>query len=91
MTLLQETNVRGFRKIAFVVQQMQNPYRFLGDEVDDRYVICVANCLPLDFLLRVFKLLELKDVFIEVELKVFVRIVDAKLLETVFLKIIIKV
>lgn len=45
-----------------------------------------SNVLPRNLLLDVFLLLQLEDVFVEVELQVFVGVVDAQLLETVLLR-----
>jgi hypothetical protein len=45
----------------------------------------VGDGLPLDFLLGVLLLLQLENVLVEVELQVFVGVVDAHLLKTVLL------
>lgn len=42
---------------------------------------------PINFLFRVFLLLELEDMLVEVKLQILVRIIDAQLFKTVFCEI----
>jgi hypothetical protein len=48
-------------------------------------VICVCDGRPLDLLLGVLSLLQLKDVLVEEVVQVLIRIVDAQLLKAVLL------
>jgi hypothetical protein len=50
-----------------------------------RVTYCIANGLPLNLLLGILLLLQFENVFIEVELEIFIGIVYTKLLKAVFL------
>ena len=56
---------------------------FAGDEVDGRLVVMEGDVLPGDTLLLILLLLQLEDVFVEVILKVLIRVVDTHLLKAV--------
>lgn len=64
------------RKVALVVQQVQDAGGLAGDQVDGRLVVAEVDMLPGDPLLAVFALLQLEDVLVEVELQRLVGIVD---------------
>lgn len=39
VTLLQEREIRGFREVALVVQQVKDAHRFLRDQMNDRQIV----------------------------------------------------
>ena len=61
--------------------------RSSADEVGDRLVVLIVDHEPRHLLSLVFLLFDFKDVFVEVELERFIRIIYAQLFETVFRQI----
>ena len=59
MTFLQVRDVARLRKIAFVVEEMQNAYGLFGNQVDYVLIVRIAQRRPLDSFLRVLSLLQL--------------------------------
>jgi len=70
---------------AFFVEKIQYA-KFRFDEVNAGLVVIEINQFPLNLLLEVFLLLQLKDVLVELLLQFLVGVVDAELLERVDLE-----
>jgi hypothetical protein len=47
---------------------------------------CVANSLPFNLLLGIFLLFQLENMFVEIELEIFISIIYTKLFKAVFLQ-----
>ena len=83
VTLLEKRVVGAARKRALIVEQMNNTVRFLRDQVNARLIVRILDVTPRDLLACVLLLFELEYMFVEVELKRLVGVVDTKLLEAV--------
>ena len=79
--------VRGLGEVGLLVHEPDETERLLRQQVDAVLVVHKRNLAPVDSLLVVLLLLQLKDVLVKVKLQLFVGIVDAKLLERVLLKV----
>lgn len=87
MTLFQERLVSSFRKIAFIVQDMDYTHGFLSNQVDGGLIVVIGDVRPVDSFLSIFLLLDGEYVLVEIELQCLVRIVDAQLLKAVDLEV----
>ena len=66
---------------------MKYTNRLLGQHVDDGLIVHKVDWIPFNLLLCIFSLLHFKNVLVEKILQIFICIVDAKLLKTIFWKI----
>ena len=87
VTLLQEAQVAGFRKIGFIVQQMKDSHGFFAQDVQNRLIVKEANGRPLNFLLGILRLFAFEDDLVDVVLQAFISIVDTELFETILRKV----
>ena len=78
------------RKVALIVQYVDDSLRFLSDQINGWLVVVKLNNCPVNSLTCILRLLQFEDVLVEVKLKRFVRIIYAQLFKAVYYKILFK-
>ena len=68
---------------------MYDSVRFPGNQVNGWLVVLEVNDRPINSLPRILCLFESEHVLVEVELKCFIGIVDAQLLEGIYLEVLL--
>ncbi len=68
-------------EVGFIVEDVEDAVRFTSEKIDNHSVIRESDVAPAYALVVILSLFEFKHVAVEEELQVFVRIVDAKLLQ----------
>lgn len=84
---MDESLVGAFRDHALLIENAEHTIRLVLNKVKHGLIVLKLDVNPLDLLLGVLLLLHFENVAIEELLDFLVGVVDAKLLEAVFLKI----
>ena len=74
-------------EVALIVQYVDDSLRFLGDQINGWLVIVKLNNCPVNTFTGILRLLQFKDMLVEVKLQRFVGIINAQLFKAVHYKI----